>query len=560
MSYSTQDLHKFLSSLQDNKEEKDITKYKYVIYARKSSEGDERQIRSLPDQIIECQALVNSKKIPITNIALVQEKQSAKESGIRPKFTKMLEDIKKGKYDGIIAWHPDRLARNMKEAGEIIDMIDREIIKDLQFVSFTFENSSSGKMLLGISFVLSKQYSDKLSDDVRRGIKRSITEGKYLNKAKHGYYRDINKMLRPDIKTEKYSKDNFSLIKSAWQMRLEGETEQIIAEYLNEAGYERSNGCGEITHAPSKMTKQNISKIFRDTFYCGILKYGDKYVDLENVYNDFIPMISVDEFLKINKLSDITKAFQAKNRGTKESIKADFLRGIVFCGHCGEEMTATAPTKLTSVRKVNYFYFRCDTPGCKITLNKSRKVKQNVRGKVILDFVDQFLKNNKIPYKKAYKHYVEEMKIVSENENKKLENARKSLQANLTNTADRIKTIKKLMENSLDDIEVLNSFKKDLKEKEHKLKNLQKGLNEIKKAKLEGSKVVLTYKEFVELYNNLPITIEKTKAIQDKDKIIRKLFLNFTLKNKKVASYQLNQPFEEFYNMAVVSSSRSGGT
>ena len=558
MSYSTRDLHKILNDLQNNKNERDLTKYRYAIYARKSSESDERQIRSLSDQIIECETLAKSKNIP--QIHVIEEKQSAKEPDIRPKFREMLDDVKKGKYDGIIAWHPDRLARNMKEAGEIIDLIDKEIIKDLQFVSFTFENSSSGKMLLGISFVLSKQYSDKLSDDVKRGIKRSITEGKYLNKAKHGYYRDINKMLRPDVKTDKYNKDNFSLIKRAWQMRLEGKTEQKIAEYLNEEGYERSNGYGDITHAPSKMTKQNISKIFRDTFYTGVLNYGEEYVNLEDVYNDFIPMVTVDEFLQINKLSDISKAFTAKNRGVKEGIKADFLRGIVNCGHCSEEMTATAPTKQSSARRVNYFYFRCDTPGCKITLNKSRKVKQNVRGKVVLDFVYNFLEHNKIPYKKAYKHYVEEMKIVSENEGKMLENTRKSLQENLKNTEKRSKKIKIIMEHSIDDIEILNTFKKDLKEKEQEIKDLQKKINEIKKAKEEGSKVVLTYKEFVELYDDLPAVIRKTKAIQDKDKIIRKLFLNFTLKDKKVASYQLNQPFESFYNMAVVSSSRGGET
>lgn len=121
----------------------------------------------------------------------------------------MLEDIKKGKYEGIIAWHPDRLARNMKEAGEIIDLIDKQIIKELQFVSFTFENSTlQAKMLLGISFVLSKQYSDKLSDDVKRGMRRSTEEGKYLSKAKHGYYRDRNQILRPDG-------SNFVLLKDA---------------------------------------------------------------------------------------------------------------------------------------------------------------------------------------------------------------------------------------------------------------------------------------------------------------------------------------------------------
>ncbi len=147
---------------------------------------------------------------------MLQEAESAKHSDTRPKFKELLENIiKKGKYDSILAWHPDRLARNMKDAGVIIDLVDKNIIKDLKFVSFMFENNASGKMFLGITFAISKQYSDKLSDDVSCGNRLSIEEGKYINKAKHGYFKDADQFLRPD-------ENNFTLIRTAFQMRLEG--------------------------------------------------------------------------------------------------------------------------------------------------------------------------------------------------------------------------------------------------------------------------------------------------------------------------------------------------
>ena len=168
-----QDLTNLLKQLHGTEEVKDTSQYRYVIYARKSTESEERQIRSLGDQVVECQKLASDRNFGIVKV--IKEAESAKEPDIRPKFREMLEEIKKGKYDGIIAWHPDRLARNMKDAGEIIDLLDKKVIKDLQFVSFTFENSTSGKMLLGIAFVLSKQYSDQLSDNVKRGIRRSIS-------------------------------------------------------------------------------------------------------------------------------------------------------------------------------------------------------------------------------------------------------------------------------------------------------------------------------------------------------------------------------------------------
>ena len=64
---------------------------------------------------------------------------SAKEPDIRPEFSRLIQDIKDGIADGIISYHPDRLSRNMKEAGEIIEMVDLEQIQDLHFKTYQFE-------------------------------------------------------------------------------------------------------------------------------------------------------------------------------------------------------------------------------------------------------------------------------------------------------------------------------------------------------------------------------------------------------------------------------------
>jgi hypothetical protein len=54
----------------------------------------------------------------------------------------------------------------MREGGEVIDMIDEDYIKDLKFVTHHFTPDANGKMLLGMAFVLSKQYSDDLSQKI----------------------------------------------------------------------------------------------------------------------------------------------------------------------------------------------------------------------------------------------------------------------------------------------------------------------------------------------------------------------------------------------------------
>ncbi|MCA9340334.1 MAG: recombinase family protein [Candidatus Saccharibacteria bacterium] len=141
--------------------------------------------------------------------------------------------MKDGKIDGIIAWHPDRLARNMVEAGKIIDMLDKELLRDLKFHSHAFDNSSNGKMMLSMLFVFAKHYSDDLSDKVKRGVRNRAGEGKSGGTPKHGY-----KQVQGIYSVDTHN-NNHELIKTAWHMRAEGTALPEIAKYLNDNQYSK---------------------------------------------------------------------------------------------------------------------------------------------------------------------------------------------------------------------------------------------------------------------------------------------------------------------------------
>ncbi|PIQ92950.1 MAG: hypothetical protein COV69_00505, partial [Parcubacteria group bacterium CG11_big_fil_rev_8_21_14_0_20_39_14] len=134
---------------------------KFFLYARKSTDTEERQIRSIDDQIAELKELAKKENLEITKIFI--EKQTAKEPG-RPIFNEMLSRIEKGEAEGILAWHPDRLARNSVDGGKIIWLLDIEKLKELKFPTFWFENTPQGKFMLQIAFGQSKYYVDNLSE------------------------------------------------------------------------------------------------------------------------------------------------------------------------------------------------------------------------------------------------------------------------------------------------------------------------------------------------------------------------------------------------------------
>ena len=127
----------------------DGTPLKYVIYARKSTDTAEKQERSVTDQISECKRLAERAGLRVVEV--IHEEKSAMVSDKREKFRAMMDGIKAGIYDGILAWAPDRLARNMKEGGEVIDLLDHGDIKDLRFANnFIFNNDASGNAANGV--------------------------------------------------------------------------------------------------------------------------------------------------------------------------------------------------------------------------------------------------------------------------------------------------------------------------------------------------------------------------------------------------------------------------
>lgn len=126
---------------------------KYFIYARKSTKGDERQALSIPAQMRALEKLAQQHRIKV--VETITERHSAHLPG-RPLFSAMLKRIEAGEASGIIAWHPDRLARNSKDGGNIIYLLDMHKLADLKFSTYWFENTPQGKAQLGHTFVETK--------------------------------------------------------------------------------------------------------------------------------------------------------------------------------------------------------------------------------------------------------------------------------------------------------------------------------------------------------------------------------------------------------------------
>ena len=157
---------------------------KYFIYVRKSTDSEDRQILSIEAQLTELREYAKRDNLPIKDELL--EAKTAKKPG-RLVFNEMVRRIERGEANAILAWHPDRLARNSMDGGKIVYLTDTGKLVDLRFPTYTFENTAQGKFMLSIIFGQSKYFVDNLSENVHRGFRQKLRRGEYPGFAPIGY-------------------------------------------------------------------------------------------------------------------------------------------------------------------------------------------------------------------------------------------------------------------------------------------------------------------------------------------------------------------------------------
>lgn len=490
---------------------------KYFIYARKSTDDSQKQVKSIEDQVNECKQLAD--RLGLNVVEVITESISAKQPFQRPQFKRMVEEIKKGNVKGLIAWHPDRLARNMLEGGQIIQLIDDGKLMDLNFVSFTFNNDAEGKLMLGMVFAMSKHYSDKLSRDVKRGLSKRLREGKSAGQYKPGYFRD------PETGFYHPDETHFDTIKIAWDMRLRGETEIDIVKKVNALGYQRTY---KSKRKPSKMTKQKLNDIFKDPIYYGVLRQSDIEIELDEFY-EFQPMVTQTDFLSVQK---------SRKNYIKQQVKHEFpFRGFVLCAECHENRIA-APSK---GKNDVYLYYRCDTQGC------SQKGK-SVRARVIIDAIYEILMTSFDSQSIDREQLEKDMKLVHRIDFANIQTQIRSLNGQ-----------KQYYEKQLDDL-LENRLSLQLDEKENavylkKRRHLEREIGDIE-SELKGLKAAkhVSVDSLNETLNTLKTLSESFKlcSAEIKDKIAKTVFLNTYVQSNKKPLFKAKAPFDEMIKHPLV--------
>jgi len=316
-------------------------KVRYVLYARKSTESDEKQALSIESQVKEMLTIADRDGLTVVDIR--RESHSAKESGQRPVFKELLEDVRRGRYTGILTWAPDRLSRNAGDLGSVVDLMDENKLIEIRTYGQHFKNSPNEKFLLMILCSQAKLENDNKSINVKRGLRTRCEMGLRPGPAVVGYLNE----KRMDKKCE---------------VVIDHERAPIVKQMFEKVAYEQWSGRKlfhwlkfelnfKTRNGNKGLTLSNIYLILQNPIYYGVFEYPKKSGNFYTGKHE--PIISKELFDQVQG--------QVKSQVLRVQEPKEFaFTKIMSCGLCDSGICADEKFKKLKDGSVNrHVYYSC---------------------------------------------------------------------------------------------------------------------------------------------------------------------------------------------------------
>lgn len=313
---------------------------KYCLYARKSTEQEDKQALSIESQVKEMQAMAEREGLEIVEIK--RESHSSKEVGQRPVYNELIAEIKQGKFNGILTWAPDRLSRNAGDLGAVVDLMDQKLLHEIRTYGQKFTNNPNEKFLLMILGSQAKLENDNKMVNVKRGLRARCEMGLWPSVPPTGYLPNHDRNKKCEVTLDEHRSE---AIKQMYEkVAYDGWSGRKIFHWLrDDIRFRTKNG--------KPLTLSNVYIILKNTFYYGEFEYpkgsGNWYKGKHE------PIITKDLYNQVqNKL---TSEYTIRTQNKEFAFTK-----MMTCGLCGSGITADEKFKKLKDGTTNrYVYYGC---------------------------------------------------------------------------------------------------------------------------------------------------------------------------------------------------------
>jgi len=336
--------------------QKNETKIKYFLYARKSSESEDRQVQSIDDQVNRLKKLASDLNLSIKKT--YTEAKSAKKPDNRPVFAEIIQRIENGEASGILCWQINRLSRNPIDSGRISWLLQRGILKSIQTIDRQYLPEDN-VLLFSVESGVANQFILDLSKNTKRGMLSKLEKGWQTGVAPLGY---LNNKENKTIITDP---ERFNLVHKMWDLMLTGNyTPPKILDIANKEWGFKTRKFKRI--GGNSLSRSGIYRIFTNLFYAGIIKHGDRQYEGKHE-----PIITLEEYDRVQMLLG--------RKGKPRPKHHEFaFTGSIRCGVCG--CLYTAETKQKHIKSTGeikeYTYYHCTRRTKKINCTQRKTIRE----------------------------------------------------------------------------------------------------------------------------------------------------------------------------------------
>ena len=463
----------------------------YFLYARKSTDVEDRQVMSIEAQLSELRTLAKSEGLEI--VSEFVEKRTAKMPG-RPVFNEMLKRIQKGEAQSVICWKLDRLARNPVDGGQISWLLQQGTIQHIR----TYERShypTDNVLMMSVEFGMANQFIRDLSANVKRGLRLKVKHGEFPGTAPVGYLNDVR------AKTIVIDRKKYKAIRAAFELYAKGNSRlEDISTFLADNGVR--------SHLGNKTHKDRVKFILSNPFYCGLFKYAGELHEGRHT-----PIVEKSLFDKVQKV------MTERGHPQKPVLEPKPLCGLLYCGECGCMITA-------EVQK-GHTYYRC-------TKKKGVCSQPYIREEVLVPQLNAVLSGYAMPSPWAQELYrlMDEDAEKSSHETAAFVEVLRTKSQNLSRELSRLTDLYIAQDIERDDyLERRHSLVSDRKSVEEQVAKLEKGAS----AWLEPMRAWIKDASLLD-------ETAQTDDLPSKKSSLQKIFgSNLTLRNKEVQENPMNQ-------------------
>jgi len=330
-----------------------------AIYTRVSTTDQAREGHSLEEQEKRLRAMCEANNYKVYKV-YTDAGISGKSTENRPAYQQMMKDMKKGKFNLIMAFKMDRISRSIVD----FETFFNEIKKYNCGIEFLCEkidtNGAAGMMFARILGIFAQFERELIKERTLVGVESAVNKGHFGGKPPLGYKTkldDEGKKLKEWIINE----DEAKIVREIFELCASGKTYFQISNILKEkypkviSSIRKDKETNEEKITYRSWTDSSISCILNNKCYMGTYEYRKSLDNKETIeIEDVVPKIVSEDLF-----NDCQDMIFRNGRNYYRSKRYLFIQRLV-CPKCGRIMACNG---CKNKMKKDYLYYKCKDCG-----------------------------------------------------------------------------------------------------------------------------------------------------------------------------------------------------